>query len=277
MTWCQSAMSGIGSAAGAGSRWPPTPLESAAAMFSTASPGDIDAQPSCSAAMKSDWRVTRWRKTSSSASTTRRRTFSAPRRFDSISSSTTRRIQVDTAREPPQSGVVACCASEAAPGRACAFCALEAAAALAAARSPSRFVLRSAASCRRFADSSLLSSSRSPRSTAPLRWMSQRRPSHCCRKCACVNVTLLSRPVPGTLWNWYMFSSLVNELKLRWRKNFGHTSLANLAGSRMTMAAPSSLQLMTAGSQTRSSVKSVRTKPATSSGGDDRGAGLCGA
>mmetsp|Transcript_10816 Transcript_10816/g.32165 ORF Transcript_10816/g.32165 Transcript_10816/m.32165 type:complete len:219 (+) Transcript_10816:535-1191(+) len=71
----------------------------------------------------------------------------------------------------------------------------------------------------------------------------------------------------GRLWNWYMFSNRVKLLKFLCRKNFGQTSAAKRAGSRTNKTLPSRDQPMTTGSQTRSSVKSVRTKPATSAGG----------
>mmetsp|Transcript_19113 Transcript_19113/g.58912 ORF Transcript_19113/g.58912 Transcript_19113/m.58912 type:complete len:235 (-) Transcript_19113:393-1097(-) len=119
-------------------------------------------------------------------------------------------------------------------------------------------------------------SSSSRMSWAPFLCTSGSKSSRPLRKCWCSKHTsFASRRDVGTLWNWYMFSKRVKELKLRCRKNLGHTSVANRSAALITICDPSSLHAMISGSHTRSSVNSVRTNPATSSGGcatthDDR-------
>mmetsp|Transcript_33676 Transcript_33676/g.107614 ORF Transcript_33676/g.107614 Transcript_33676/m.107614 type:complete len:257 (-) Transcript_33676:96-866(-) len=101
---------------------------------------------------------------------------------------------------------------------------------------------------------------------APLRWTRGNKSSRPRRKWGCSKQTSLeSRRLVGTLWNWYMFRSLVNELKLRWRKNLGQTSAAKRSAALITICVPSSDHAMISGSHTRSNVYTVRTKPGTSS------------
>ena len=74
-------------------------------------------------------------------------------------------------------------------------------------------------------------------------------------KFGCANTTCFeSRCADGTLWNWYMLSSRVNDWKLRWRKNLGQSSDAKRAGSKMTTWRPSCDQPAISASHTRSSV-----------------------